>query len=86
MLTGESGELTVYIEPAGDVTAWAEPTPLGRSLGLTSGLGFRSGIKPLLAATDARPDETLARYSNGAPPSRCGRRPRARASSLECPA
>jgi beta-galactosidase len=67
LLSGESEKLTgFHLEPAGDVAAWAEPTALGRSLGLSSGLGMHSQIKPLLAASDARDDETMARYSNGA--------------------
>ena len=45
--------------------AWATPTALGRSLGLTEPFGLQRPLQPLFAATDARPDEVLATYADG---------------------
>lgn len=45
--------------------AQAEPTAAGRALGLRETLGVASSIKPLFAAADATPEETLATYSDG---------------------
>ncbi len=49
------------------VHAWAEPTAAGRKLGLHEAFGSRQAIRPLFAAADATPDETLATYSDGSP-------------------
>ena len=45
--------------------AWATPTALGRSLGLTQSFGLHQPLQPLFAAADARPDEVLATYADG---------------------
>jgi hypothetical protein len=45
--------------------ALAEPTEIGKKLGLTAALGADRPVEPLYAATDARPEETLARYRDG---------------------
>ena len=45
--------------------AWAIPTALGRSLGLTEEFGVKRTLQPLFAATDARPEEVLATYADG---------------------
>jgi hypothetical protein len=46
-------------------TAWAEPTELGRQLGMTEGFGVQKPVVPLFAAVDATTDETLATYPDG---------------------
>jgi hypothetical protein len=43
----------------------ATPTTVGKSLGLTGAVGVTGGVTPLFAATDARPEETLAVYDDG---------------------
>ena len=45
--------------------AWAEPTAVGRKLGLQKGFGVKRPISPLFAAVDAKPEETLATYADG---------------------
>jgi hypothetical protein len=45
--------------------ALATPTPLGRQMGLQSAWGVAGPVKPLFAATDARPDEILATFADG---------------------
>jgi hypothetical protein len=45
--------------------AWAEPTDVGRQLGLTVGWGVKQRIQPLFAVADARPEETLAVWPDG---------------------
>ncbi|MDR1140579.1 MAG: beta-galactosidase [Planctomycetaceae bacterium] len=47
------------------VNAWAEPTEIGKSLGLENGFGIKNPVKPLFSVTDAKPEETLAVYSDG---------------------
>ena len=47
------------------VQAWAKPTAAGRNLGLHEAFGTHSAIRPLFAAEDATPAETLATYSDG---------------------
>ena len=47
------------------VSAWAEPTSVGRTLGLREALGVKSTIEPLFAAADASAEETLAVYPDG---------------------
>jgi hypothetical protein len=47
--------------------AWATPTELGRKLGLTKAFGVERPVRPLFAATDAKPEETLAIYPDGSP-------------------
>ncbi|MDR0338558.1 MAG: beta-galactosidase [Planctomycetaceae bacterium] len=48
-----------------NVNAWAEPTEVGRLLGLANGFGVKNPVKPLFCVTDAKPDETLAVYADG---------------------
>lgn len=45
--------------------AWATPTALGRSLGLTDEFGLQEAVSPLFAVADARPEEVLATYPDG---------------------
>ncbi len=45
--------------------AWAEPTELGRSLGMTNGFGIGKPVAPLFAAVDASAEEVLASYPDG---------------------
>lgn len=60
-------ELTGFeLEALSGTTAWAEPTDRGRQLGLTAGFGVRRPIQPLLTVVDAKPEEILATYPNGA--------------------
>jgi hypothetical protein len=47
------------------INAWAEPTELGKKLGIEAGFGVKNPITPLFAAEDAKPEETLAVYSDG---------------------
>lgn len=51
--------------PVAPQNAWATPTQSGRKLGLTQAFGVQSRVKPLLAAIDATPSETLATYPDG---------------------
>ena len=48
-----------------DVSAWAEPTRVGRALGLREAFGVKKPIEPLFAADDASAEETLASYPDG---------------------
>ncbi len=45
----------------------AEPTASGKALGLTQAFGADASVRPLFAAADATPEETLATYSDGSP-------------------
>ena len=59
-------ELTGFrIRRISGVPARAEPTALGRRLGLRSPLGIAQPLAPLFAAADATADETLATYADG---------------------
>ena len=59
-------ELTGFnLQPATPDKAWAEPTDVGKRLGLTQAFGVPSPVKPLFAAVDAKPEEVLARYPDG---------------------
>ncbi|NOX53999.1 MAG: hypothetical protein GXP27_06075 [Planctomycetes bacterium] len=61
-------ELTGFrLQPTEQPQAWAEPTDVGRRLGLTAGFGVKRPIRPLFFAADARPDEVLATYPDGKP-------------------
>lgn len=53
------------LQPVTPEKAWAEPTEMGKKLGLTQGWGAKTRVRPLFAAVDAKPDEVLARYSDG---------------------
>ncbi|GHT26963.1 hypothetical protein FACS18942_05390 [Planctomycetales bacterium] len=52
---------------AAKVNAWAEPTALGKSLGLEAGFGLKHPLEPLFAVADAKESEVLATYSDGSP-------------------
>ncbi|NUQ60888.1 MAG: beta-galactosidase [Pirellulales bacterium] len=59
-------ELTGFRLPAvSPAKAWAEPSEAGKRLGMTSGFGVDHPVKPLFAAVDASPAETLATYPDG---------------------
>jgi len=59
-------ELTGFsLQPSLAATAWAEPTPAGKLLGLASGFGVKAHLRPTFAAVDALPSEVLARYPDG---------------------
>jgi hypothetical protein len=59
-------ELTGFqLRPVSTTKAWAEPTAIGRQLGLTAGWGIDQPLRPLFAAADATPDETLAVWPDG---------------------
>lgn len=61
-------ELTGFdLQPVTPAQAWATPTEVGRRLGLTQAFGVQRPIKPLFAARDATPQETLATYPDGSP-------------------
>jgi beta-galactosidase len=45
--------------------AWAEPTSVGRALGLREAFGVKKPIEPLFAAADASAEQTLASYPDG---------------------
>lgn len=47
------------------VMAKAEPTALGKRLGLQEAIGVAKPVEPLFAAADATPQEVLATYSDG---------------------
>ncbi len=47
--------------------AQATPTEVGKRLGLSQVIGTADSIRPLFAAVDAAPEETLAVYSDGSP-------------------
>ncbi|HUT88467.1 MAG TPA: beta-galactosidase [Thermoguttaceae bacterium] len=59
-------ELTGFrMRKLADVSAWAEPTSVGRALGLREAFGVKKPIEPLFAAADASAEETLASYPDG---------------------
>jgi hypothetical protein len=59
-------ELTGFrLEQRAPAKAWAEPTAAGRQGGLTQGFGVAQAVRPLFAAVDATPAETLATYPDG---------------------
>lgn len=59
-------ELTGFqLAPVFPPKAWAEPTDAGRALGLKTPFGVEQAITPLFAASNVRPEETLARYPDG---------------------
>ncbi len=59
-------ELTGFkIRPVSGQRAWAEPTNLGKQLGLLEGFGVKQPVTPLFAAADAAPEETLATWPDG---------------------
>ncbi len=45
--------------------AWAEPTQVGKQLGMTQDFGTKRPVTPLFAVTDAKTNETLATYPDG---------------------
>ena len=53
------------LERVSPLKAVATPTEQGREAGLTEPLGADQPVKPLFAAADAAPDETLATYPDG---------------------
>jgi beta-galactosidase len=60
------GELTGFrIKRITGVKALAEPTTLGRRLGLHQAIGIAQPLEPLFAVADAGGDEALATYSDG---------------------
>ena len=59
-------ELTGFqCRPVSPAQALAQPTETGRRRGLVRAVGIPRPVKPLFAAADARPDETLAVYPDG---------------------
>lgn len=61
-------ELTGFaLTPVSPSKAWATPTALGRRLGLTQGFGVNGPVRPLFAASDAKPGEILMTYPDGSP-------------------
>jgi len=59
-------ELTGFrLRPVSPKTAEATPTPVGSALGLAAKIGVTKSVKPLFAASDATPAETLATYDDG---------------------
>ncbi len=59
-------ELTGFrIEPVKLTSARATPTPAGIALGLMGPVGLDRPVRPLYAAMDAAPEETLATYADG---------------------
>ncbi len=61
-------ELTGFaLAPVSPAKAWATPTEAGRKIGLTQAFGVERSVRPLFAATDAKPEETLAVYPDGSP-------------------
>jgi beta-galactosidase len=59
-------ELTGFqLVPVSPAKALAEPTRVGKELGLQSSFGVESAIRPLFAAADATAAETLATYPDG---------------------
>ncbi|MBN2451912.1 MAG: beta-galactosidase [Lentisphaeria bacterium] len=62
-----AGELTGFdLVPVSSSSAWAEPTPEGRALGLTAGFGVKAPVQPLFAAALRDGVEVLATYPDGA--------------------
>ena len=53
------------IRKLSNVSAQAEPTDHGKSLGITGPLGVDKAIEPLFAVEDATPEEALASYPDG---------------------
>jgi hypothetical protein len=59
-------ELTGFdLQPASLERALATPTEVGKQLGVQTAFGVEAPIRPLFAAVDATPDETLATYPDG---------------------
>ena len=59
-------ELTgFHLKPVTPAKATAQPTAVGKSLGLHESFGADAPVKPLFAAADATPEETLATYTDG---------------------
>jgi len=59
-------ELTGFdLQPIDSVKAWAAPTSIGESSGLSRAFGVDGPVRPLFAAADAGEGETLARYPDG---------------------
>jgi hypothetical protein len=59
-------ELTGFrMKKLSNVIARAEPTGLGKKLGIKGALGISKSVEPLFAADDAKPDEVLATYPDG---------------------
>lgn len=59
-------ELTGFrLAPVAPAGALAAPTDAGKRLGLQTPFGAKEPVRPLFAATDARPDEVLATYADG---------------------
>lgn len=52
---------------AGHWSSPSEPTPHGRELGLQQAFGIDGVVRPLFAAVDAAPAETLATWPDGSP-------------------
>lgn len=53
------------LSPASLDKAWAIPTDAGRKLALQQAFGVEKRVRPLFAAADARPAETLATFPDG---------------------
>jgi hypothetical protein len=51
--------------PVSPARAWATPTDVGKQLALQTPFGVDAPVKPLFAAADATPAETLATYPDG---------------------
>jgi hypothetical protein len=59
-------ELTGFrLEPVSPPKAWASPTPAGKARGVQAPFGVDGPVRPLFAALDAAPEETLATYADG---------------------
>lgn len=59
-------ELTGFdLVPVAPDQAWAEPTAVGRALGLTRGFGVKGAVRPLFAARPADGVQVLATYPDG---------------------
>lgn len=66
IVPGAMRELTGFaLQPVTVAKAWATPTELGRTKGLTKAFGVGRPVRPLFTATDAKPEETLATYPDG---------------------
>ena len=64
-LSGAEALCGFRLTPIMGRSASAEPTELGKKMGLKNTAIPTGNIVPLYAATDARPEEVLARYANG---------------------
>ncbi len=53
------------LRPVQQKNGKCEPTAAGKQLGLTAGFGVDQPVKPLFAAVDAKPEETLAVWPDG---------------------